>query len=72
MPSEEIFSSFANRDTIDAALSLLSVEDRELLIQALVAGLSIPEIALKRGVSAVSLRARSSRAMKKIRKNRKN
>ena len=68
---DEMIQHFESRNLIDAILEILSEEDRELLLERFESGKTIAEIAGTKGVTAESLRARSSRALRALRKNRK-
>ncbi len=67
---DETIHILEERDLIDVMLEVLSEDDRELLLERFESGNSIAEIGRKRGVSAVSLRTRSSRIMRALREHR--
>jgi DNA-directed RNA polymerase specialized sigma24 family protein len=67
---DETIHILEERDMIDVMLEVLSEDDRELLMERFESGNSIAEIARKRGVTAVLLRARCSRIAKILRRNR--
>jgi RNA polymerase sigma factor (sigma-70 family) len=65
---DEIIQVFENRDLIDMALSLLTKQDCELILDRFENGVTMVEIAGKRGVTIASIESRSKRALKKIRR----
>jgi DNA-directed RNA polymerase specialized sigma24 family protein len=64
---DEATVAFVNRDLIDAALSILTEGDRELLLAKYESGISIVENARLTYTSVTRLQKRQQRALKRVR-----
>ncbi|GEM_PF-5272196 len=64
---EDCSRTLEQQSTLQAALTILNEADRELLLAKYTRGISIVEVATKRGTTVSSLHKRQQRALKRVR-----